>query len=46
MHIVYGVNLRDIVYMQAYMSWGKTTEFCRRVRPVAYGGKLQEFKYR
>ena len=39
-HIVYGVNLRDIVYKQAYMSWGKTANFFMRVRPVAYGGIL------
>ena len=38
--VVCGVNIREFVYMEAYISWGKTTYFCMRVRPISYGGKL------
>jgi hypothetical protein len=41
MPIVCEVNIREFVYMKAYISWGKTTEFCMRVRPIFRGGKLQ-----
>jgi hypothetical protein len=27
------------------MSWGKTTEILMHVRPMAYGGKQQDFNF-
>ena len=39
--ILCGVNIREFAYIVAFISWGKSTEFCTRVRPIYYGGKLQ-----
>ena len=38
--VVCGINTREFVYMKVYISWGKTTEICMRVRPTPYVGKL------
>ena len=33
----HAVNLMDLVFMQAYMSWGNITEFCMPVSSIACG---------